>query len=294
VPAAAFKETALATFDPSAAALVFETSGTTQGRAGRHYMESPALYDAALLAAFDRFVLSDGLRLEYLNLVADPTQRQHSSLGYMMGRIAQERGNGRTGWYLRDDELLLESFWHDLAQAVAAARPVCIAATAFALVHVCDAMARQQRRFTLPQGSRVMETGGFKGRTRTVQRAELYASISECLGIPRECIVAEYGMTELTSQYYCASSAGFIAPPWMRTRVVGPQRTTLAPGETGALLHVDLANRSSCLAIQTEDLGSNTDEGLMLHGRDPDASLRGCSLDAEDLQRRTAQLTART
>jgi hypothetical protein len=51
VPAAAFKEAALATFDPSNAVLTFATSGTTGGHAGRHFFETPALYDAALQAA---------------------------------------------------------------------------------------------------------------------------------------------------------------------------------------------------------------------------------------------------
>src|SRR5581483_7181969 len=37
VPAAAFKEAALTTFDPSYAELAFETSGTTGGTPGRHY-----------------------------------------------------------------------------------------------------------------------------------------------------------------------------------------------------------------------------------------------------------------
>ena len=40
VPAPAFKEVALTTFDPLSAALVFETSGTTLGTPGRHYMQT--------------------------------------------------------------------------------------------------------------------------------------------------------------------------------------------------------------------------------------------------------------
>ena len=66
VPAGAFKDAILATFDPSNAALAFETSGTTSARSGRHYFETAALYDAALLAGFDRFMLPDGARLRYL------------------------------------------------------------------------------------------------------------------------------------------------------------------------------------------------------------------------------------
>jgi len=285
VPAAAFKEAALTTFEPRDAALTFETSGTTSGVGGLHYMETPALYDAALLAGFDRFMLSDGARLRYFNLVPNPAERKNSSLGYMMARVAGRRGDGRTGWYLRGDELLFEAFVRDLASTTDERQPVCIASTAFALVNLLDAMNERGMRFILPPGSRIMETGGFKGRTRVVDREALYAGVAERFGVDASAIVAEYGMTELTSQYYdVAPPARHKAgPPWLRTRVVGPDRKTLPRGTAGVLLHVDLANRSSCIAIQTEDLGMQAADGLVLLGRQLDAEPRGCSLEAEDL-----------
>ena len=114
IPAPAFKEATLATFDARDAALTFETSGTTDGRPGRHYLETPALYDAALLAGFDRFMLADDATLRYFNCVPNPRESPHSSLGYMMKRVAEERGDGETGWYLRDGELLFETLKSDL------------------------------------------------------------------------------------------------------------------------------------------------------------------------------------
>ncbi len=285
VPAPAFKEAALATFPPEQAALAFETSGTTGTASGRHYMETSALYDAALLAGFDRLVLSDGARLRYFNLVPDPIERPTSSLGYMMRRVSERLGDGRTGWYLRDNELLFDGFTVDLRAAIDEEQPVFLAATAFALVHVLDAMERARARFALPPGSRVMETGGFKGRSRVVDRAELYERTAVAFGLAANAIVAEYGMTELTSQYYDdVATRQKVGPPWLRARVVGPDRKTLPQGSAGALLHVDLANRSSCVAIQTEDLGVQGDAGFVLLGREQDAAPRGCSLDAERLQ----------
>ncbi|HEY1655738.1 MAG TPA: hypothetical protein VGF86_11535 [Candidatus Tumulicola sp.] len=298
VPAAAFKDAALATFNPSEAALVFATSGTTAGRAGMHYFESAALYDAALLAGFDRFVLPDGARLQFFLLVPDPSERTASSLGYMMRAVARARGAGDAGWYLRADELRFEAFVSDLRDAIAGGRPVCIAATAFALVHALEAMNAAGLRLPLPAGSRIMETGGFKGRTRAIERSDLYARLQNAFEVDAAAIVAEYGMTELTSQYYddvlLRAGGGDVrrkaAPPWLRARVVGPDGTTLPDGTVGALVHVDLANRASCLAISTEDLGvrfaepSGTGLGtFVLLGRESGASLRGCSLDAETL-----------
>ena len=141
-----------------------------------------------------------------------------------------------------------------------------------------------------------METGGFKGRSRIVERAALYHEASTRLGIPIEAIVAEYGMTELTSQYYDAPSSRAqieprmkVPPPWLRPIVVDGEGRPLPAAIVGAIRHVDLANRGSVIAIETEDLGAIVDGGLILLGREQSAELRGCSLDAEALfGRRTA------
>jgi len=301
VPAGAFKEAPLATFDRSDAELIFETSGTTVGRSGRHYFERRDLYEAASLAAFDRFMLPDGARLQYLNLVPNPAERPQSSLGYMMQHAARQRGIGEAHWYLRGDDLAFEEFAGDVRSAIAAGSAVCIATTAFALVHVLDLLAERGALLPLPQGSRIMETGGFKGRARVVERDELYQRTCRTFGLSERAIVAEYGMTELSSQYYDGALARPDAgpdgvrrkfgPPWLRTRVVGADGSTLPGGTVGALVHVDLANRSSCLAVSTDDLGVQFDPsdsdpgGLVLIGREQGADLRGCSLDAESLRR---------
>jgi acyl-CoA synthetase (AMP-forming)/AMP-acid ligase II len=136
-----------------------------------------------------------------------------------------------------------------------------------------------------------METGGFKGRTRVVERATLYREASERLGIPLDAIVAEYGMTELSSQYY-DDPAGRnrieprvkVAPPWLRAIVVDGDGGPVPEGVVGAIRHVDLANRGSVIAVETEDLGALVGPaGLVLFGREQGAELRGCSLDAETL-----------
>jgi hypothetical protein len=290
VPAAAFKDAAFSTSAPERAALWFETSGTTQARSGRHYLETPALYEAALLAGFDRAMLADGAQLRYLMLVPDPRARPHSSLGYMMATVARERGDGYDGWYLHDDVLDVARLCSDVDRAGSAA--LCIATTAFALLALLDELDASGRKLPLPAGSRVMETGGFKGRTRVVGRDELYARSAAAFAIDESAIVAEYGMTELSSQYYDSPGSRWSARrikqpvPWLRPLVVDVMGKPLPDGIVGAIRHIDCANRSSVVAIETEDLGAITPEGLLLLGREEGAALRGCSLDAEDLLRR--------
>ncbi|HZO94497.1 MAG TPA: hypothetical protein VFB22_12120 [Candidatus Baltobacteraceae bacterium] len=290
VPSAAFKEFRLATFPPDETATWFETSGTTRGQSGRHELPTTRLYEAALLASFDRMMLPDGVRLRYLNLVPDPRERPHSSLGFMMDVVARERGDGAAAWLVHDEVLDVDGFVREARRAHADGAAVCVATTAFALLALVDALDARGARMALPAGSRVMETGGFKGRTRTVTRHELYERASAVLGLPPSAIVAEYGMTELSSQYYDAPASRDrieprvkVPPPWLRPIVVDGEGRPLPRGIVGIIRHVDLANRGSAIAIETEDLGALVDDGLVLLGREQGAELRGCSLDAETL-----------
>jgi hypothetical protein len=267
----------------------FETSGTTRGRGGRHELPTTRLYEAALLASFDRMILA-GAQLRYLNLVPDPRENPHSSLGFMMATVARERGDGADEWYLHDDSLDVDGFLRDARRARDEGVAVCVATTAFALVALLDALAERGTDLALPPGSRIMETGGFKGRSRIVERTWLYAEASARLRVPVESIVAEYGMTELSSQYYDSFESRArieprvkVAPPWLRPIVVDGEGRPLPSGIVGAIRHVDLANRGSVIAIETEDLGALVDGGLVLLGREQGAELRGCSLDAETL-----------
>jgi acyl-CoA synthetase (AMP-forming)/AMP-acid ligase II len=292
LPAAAFKEAPLCTVAPERAALWFETSGTTRTRSGRHYLETPALYDAALLAGFERAMLADGARLRYAMLVADPREHPHSSLGYMMAAVARERGDGNAGWYLRDAGIDTPRLRADVARARADGIGMCLATTAFALVALLDDLADCGAELRLPAGSRVLETGGFKGRSRVVARDDLYRRAARTFGIDEAAIVAEYGMTELSSQYYDTPASRTAARrlkapvPWLRPIVVDPAGQPVPAGVVGSIRHVDCANRSSVVAIDTEDLGALTPGGLILLGREEGAAARGCSLDAEDLIRR--------
>ena len=294
VPSAAFKDATLATFDPARAELEFHTSGTTSTHAGKHFMETATLYEAALLATFDRFVLAGAPRLRFLHLVPDPRVAKHSSLGYMLGCIERERGDGAQRFFLHGDALDLDGFARELQAAAHDGAAVGLSGTAFAFVMALDAFERSGARFPLPDGSRILETGGFKGRASgAIQtQPDCYARLSAVFGIPGERIIAEYGMIELTSQYYDTPASRREAvrikggPPWLRALVVDPAGREVPNGETGFLRHVDLANRFSVPAIQTEDRGYVNGEGFVLLGRELDAPLRGCSLDAEDLRLR--------
>ena len=143
----------------------------------------------------------------------------------------------------------------------------------------------------LPAGSRIMETGGFKGRRREMARAPFYAMMAEAFGVPLHHIVNEYGMTELSSQFYDTSlrdgapTAVKSVPAWTRVLCVDPATgREVAEGARGLIRVVDLANLGSVMALQTEDVGVRHADGRFeVLGRVAAAPPRGCSLDAEGL-----------
>ena len=160
--------------------------------------------------------------------------------------------------------------------------PVLLLGTAFSFVHLLDGIEPLQ----MALGSRVMETGGYKGRSRVISKEELHRSISRLLAIPPASIVTEYGMSELSSQAYdriCGEDSSPIAsfrfPPWVRARIISPESgNAVEDGEAGLLQVLDLANAYSAAAIQTEDIAVKTGESFQLLGRSENAIPRGCSL----------------
>jgi hypothetical protein len=299
VPATAFKTLTLACFPVKRAALVFTTSGTTQGQGkqGTHYLLTPRLYEASLLRHFAAMVLPDGARLPMLVLAPSPEDAPHSSLSYMFGTIARTLAP-ETTYYVDKRGLDAEALARDLALVEAQGTPVLLAGTAFAFVHFLDYCHERGLRFALPPRSRLMDTGGFKGRSREVPRDELYARYAETFGIAPQYLVNEYGMTELGAQFYDATLLDHhlrrrgplrkLAPHWCRVSILDPETLTpVPPGQTGVLRFFDLTNLYSVAAIQTEDLGravvDSLDGGFDVLGRAQGAEARGCSIALDDL-----------
>jgi len=155
----------------------------------------------------------------------------------------------------------------------------------FSFVHLLDALPG--RRFALPSGSRLLDTGGYKGQSRELPPEGFYESLSAAFGVPRERCINMYGMTELSSQCYDDGNAVVPSvksgPHWLRTRVVDPlSGRDVPPGQRGVLAHCDLANFNSATAILTEDVGIAVDGGFLLLGRAQGVEARGCSLAVQE------------
>ncbi|HEV7503538.1 MAG TPA: hypothetical protein VGS07_01365 [Thermoanaerobaculia bacterium] len=290
VPAAAFKTMTLAA---APAVEVFRSSGTTREERSEHHQPFPDLYRQVIDASFPPFCLpflAPGAKLPILSLIPPREQIPDSSLSFMADHLLSQWGSpeSATAFGPRGVEAVKARSWAAARQREG--RPVLILATAFALAQWLEALERLGLRFRLPPGTALFETGGFKGRTTELSRPDLLARVQTWLGVPPEFVVREYGMTELTSQCYTRALLGgdpdlFVAPHWVRVRVLDPETLAEAPaGSPGLLAVFDLANLGSAVHLLTEDLGVAEGEGFRLFGRAAGAELRGCSLVVEELR----------
>jgi hypothetical protein len=296
LPVAALKDFECTCLPPDQRSRVFHSSGTTGQRPSRHFhsADSLALYEHSLWSWFQPHILAPGFAGRLLFLCPPTGSIPHSSLGHMFATVRQEAaplpanfigGLDETGAWTIDPAAIAQA----LAGAVAADSPLALFGTAFSLVQLLDALGQRGQRFALPRGSRVMETGGYKGRSRHVPKPVLYQEITTRLGVAPEFIVGEYGMSELSSQAYDAVAGASVAdhlagrtfrfPPWARVRISSPETgDEVGEGQTGLIQVVDLANLYSVAALQTEDLGIRRGRGFELVGRAALAEARGCSL----------------
>jgi hypothetical protein len=290
VPTDAFKATPLVCGGPAEARIVFRTSGTTQGTSrGEHFLRDLALYDAALRSSWAFHLLPDCPAIRMLSLVPTPEVFPDSSLSYMIQAIRQEFGAPGSGYFADASGIDVPGLNHALRSTETAGEPVCLLGTSFAFVHWLDTLG--DTRFQLPTGSRIMDTGGSKGRSREVSPDDLRDMFADRLGVPPEWCVNEYGMTEMGSQFYDAVAGVpgprvYRPPAWVRTRAADPETLRLLPdGEVGVLRHWDLANLDSVMVLQTADLGVCEPGGFRVIGRARGAEARGCSLAMDELLR---------
>jgi hypothetical protein len=266
---------------------IYETSGTTTGQPGRQFLASTDLYRAVALGNAARPPTEGLAHLHFL--VPSPDDVPHSSLSAMFGFWAEEFGAKRTSFWVFNNTINFVSLRAVLDTQCRQGLPLGIAGTAFSFVHAIDAWASLPP-LELPGGSWLLETGGFKGRSREISKAELYAQLARLLSVPDANIYNEYGMSELSSQSYARGTDGLHeTPPWARVLVVDPTTgREVRVGQKGLVRWIDLANTDSVMALQTLDLAERREQGFRLIGRMPRTEPRGCSLSAEDLATVTA------
>ena len=249
--------------------MIFESSGTTGTKPGRHFVNSLDLYEESFLRTFNLFY---GQPHDYMIAALLPSyvERKGSSLVYMAECLIKQSRNPASGFYKDNvEELILE-----IGKAKSEKRKILLLGVTFALLDLAESLSPDL------SGVIVMETGGMKGRRKELTRDELHSILTEKLNV--NSVHSEYGMTELLSQAYSKGGGAFYCPPWMRILIRDPLDPLSILEESdvaGGINIIDLANLNSCSFISTSDLGKTHDDGgFEVLGRFDNSDIRGCNL----------------
>jgi len=249
--------------------LQFSSSGTTGAETSTHFVRDAALYRESYLKGFEWF-FGDPRQYCILGLLPSYLERKDASLVYMVDGLIQASGHPQSGYYLYNfDELA-----NTIGKLETEGQPTLLFGVTFALSDFCKQFSLQLRH------TKVLETGGMKGRKKERTREDLYTELKSGLGVTS--IYSEYGMTEMLSQAYSIDGS-FQSPPWLKLllRDETDPRSMLTPSAgrvTGAINVIDLANIYSCAFLATDDLGRQAEDGSFeVLGRLDHATIRGCS-----------------
>jgi len=296
LPDDAFKRQRLYLFPDHEPVRVFCTSGTTGEARGRAAYSARGLdlMRTSILHNARRSIVHDLDKPVIVRLVPSEQDAPEMVMAYGMQQIAEAFGDPELSACVVSpsgfDFARLESA---LDAASAAGKPAILIGGSFAFVNLCDRLEAEGKSWRLPAGSRVVDAGGFKTRSRHVDVDTLREGLQRCFGVAASHCTNLFGMTELASQLYDASdrplgplrerpkrSLAFVEP-----RVLHP--ATLAPSASGiGLLEViDHAVIDRPCAVLTGDYGIACEDGVAITGRIQKGQSRGCSLTLDSITR---------
>ncbi len=281
VPSLAFKEFIMASFPVDRAEHAYFTSGTTSpDRKGTILRDRGAveLVNAANGLMTRQYVFPDVERMKVLLMTPSPQMAPDMGMAVGLEQLRNEFGTPESAYLISrsglDVELLLES----LVAAERSGEPLALIGSTAGFIYFFKACEEEGVSFRLPPKSRVCDGGGYLGQFGECSKEEYFEKCRRILGVPEHYCINVLGMGEISTNFFDSVLRDHldgrrrewhkIIPPWARVEVVGVDDFRRLPrGETGLLKHFDLVNRSMVQAVQTDNIGFETDDGFEIVGR---------------------------
>ena len=311
LPVECFKRASVSPFPEENAVASFYSSGTTTDAKSIHRFLDLGLMQRSIIFQYGNMIgRSIFPNTHILSLMPSAAENPHSSLGYMIQYIMDTLGGNKSrSFFSMKDGLDVDALRATLKECAQNDEPVHIMGPAFAYVALLDAL--KDETFSCAPRSALLETGGYKGKSREIPKSELRDALANKLGIARNRIYGEYGMCELSSQGYelCSLNARadlipeeglFILPPWVKCIIYAPDTMApVLPDHDGQIAIFDPCNLDSAAFILTGDVGrlvpldprlrssipGHPKYALRLYGRAPSAIPKGCSMSWDEWNR---------
>ena len=281
VPSLAFKEFVLTSFPLDRAEHAYFTSGTTDPkRKGRIYRDKGAvdLINAANGLLTREYAFPDIERVKILLMTPSPKMAPGMGMAIGLERVRTEFGTPESAYLITPFGLNVELLLKSLIDAEKTGEPIALIGSSSGFIFFFKACEKEGISFSLPEGSRVCDGGGYLGQFGECPKEEYFELCSRVLGIEEHYCINVLGMGEISTNFFDnvlrahrsgkSGERGKVIPPWTKTEVVDINNFQKLPrGETGLLKHYDLINRAMVMAVQTDNLGFETEDGFEIVGR---------------------------
>lgn len=282
IPTKAFKQQVIASFPLQEAELALLTSGTSDpNMRGKIYRDKSSL-EMILRSNYlltKAYLFPDVGKMRILLLVPSPKVAPAMAMAFGLEQVKKEFGTEDSLYLITPNGFETDFLIEALRQSEQTGQPVALIGATSGYVHFFNSCRERGIKFKLPPGSRLCDGGGYQGTFGECSRDEFYMLCEKFFGLPREFCINTLGMSESGTNYFDntlrrhlqgepAGERYKVTLPWTRTIAVGPRTGKRMPlGEIGLLRHYDLTNRATVIAVQTDNLGYETDGGFEIIGR---------------------------
>jgi hypothetical protein len=230
----------------------------------------------ALLAK--KYLFPDVEKMKILFMLPSPKMAPLMEMAIGMEYLRTEFGTSDSRFLISPLGLDIKTLLKAIKNAEKTGEPLALVGATFGLVLFLDACGKEGIRFCLPKGSRICDTGGYMGRYAGCSKEEYFKKCNQVLGIDENFCINILWICENSTIYFDNVLKNFLfgvkkkrckkPPPWARTVVVDTREFRRLPkGEIGLLRHYDLTNRLAGFAVQTDNLGFETEYGFEIIGK---------------------------
>ncbi|MCJ7618583.1 MAG: hypothetical protein MUO43_18835 [Desulfobacterales bacterium] len=281
VPSLAFKKFALASFPVDKAEHAYFTSGTNNPAIkGKIFRDTGAvqLIKEANGLLTRSYLFPDVERMKILLMVPSPKMVPKMGMAIGLEEVRKRFGTPDSRYLISPLGLNLKALLTGLKKSESSSEPIALIGATSGFIYFFKACEKDGISFKLPEGSRICDGGGYLGQFGECTKKEYFSRCEKVLGIKENFCVNVLGMGESSTNYFDNVLRNFIGckkvprckevPPWTRTIIVDTKDFKRVPmGEIGLLRHYDLANRAQVFAVQTDNLGLETEYGFEIIGR---------------------------
>jgi len=268
-----FKNNLISSFPLEQSTLALMTGGTTSlTQRGRIFRDE---WGKKLVFAANRIMTKtylfpdwdEGMRCRILILAPSPQVAPSMGMAVGMEQTMEAFGTPNSMFLFKRSGIDVRRLIDALKEAEKAGEPIALIGATSAFVYFFNACKRDGLTFSLPDGSRVCDGGGYRGRFGVMTRDDYYRMVEEILCVPSHYCVNTLGEGETATNLFDDALYRHVrgleprersrpVPPWSRVRAMNVDDLTPLPdGEVGLLAHWDLANAPTMLCLITDNLG---------------------------------------